>query len=405
MKTPRIHIIGAGVSGLVCALELERMGFAPVIIEASDDVGGRLKTDMHEGIPLDHGFQVMLTAYPAVRRYLDIETLDLRSFRPGAVVFKGGKRIRFGDFTRDGSFFPATLTAGIATIKDKVNTYFLSKRLRSKENTELFEHSPGTTMGYLHSKGFSQRMIDSFFVPFYGGIFLEKALKTPASMFAFTFKMFSSGSAAIPRKGIYEIAAQLREQLSSTAFKFDTAVDSVKTGEIRLANGEILDSDVVIWTCPPRDLEPEITWRSCTTYYFLTKENVLNDHIIGLLPNAKVVNTIHYVTDLMKDNDIDGHILSATVVGQTDATIDAVLEDLREECKIDAVEHIKTYKVEYALPDLTMAKYAPEYQDIKVMQGVYRAGDTMANASLNAAMESGRVAARAVMEDLSDSTF
>jgi len=68
MKTPKIHIVGAGVSGLVCALELERMGFSPVILEASRNVGGRLKTDMHKGIPLDHGFQVMLTSYPAIQR-------------------------------------------------------------------------------------------------------------------------------------------------------------------------------------------------------------------------------------------------------------------------------------------------------------------------------------------------
>ena len=53
-------IIGAGVSGLVAAIELEKAGFTPLILEATDCIGGRLKSDLESELPLDHGFQVYL---------------------------------------------------------------------------------------------------------------------------------------------------------------------------------------------------------------------------------------------------------------------------------------------------------------------------------------------------------
>ncbi|MFC2149046.1 NAD(P)-binding protein, partial [Bacteroidota bacterium] len=74
----KIHIIGAGVSGLTAARVLEDNGYSPVIIEATDRVGGRVKTDIIDGYQLDHGFQVLLTAYPAAQKYLNLDALELQ---------------------------------------------------------------------------------------------------------------------------------------------------------------------------------------------------------------------------------------------------------------------------------------------------------------------------------------
>jgi len=55
-KDFKIYIVGAGVSGLVAAQVLENQGYQPVILEASDRAGGRVKTDIKKGFQLDHGY-------------------------------------------------------------------------------------------------------------------------------------------------------------------------------------------------------------------------------------------------------------------------------------------------------------------------------------------------------------
>ena len=77
MDQQKIYIIGAGISGLIAAYELERAGYFPEILEASDGVGGRVRTDIENGFRLDRGFQVLLTAYPEAQRYLDYEKNQL----------------------------------------------------------------------------------------------------------------------------------------------------------------------------------------------------------------------------------------------------------------------------------------------------------------------------------------
>ena len=101
----KIHIVGAGISGLIAAKVLEENGFSPIILEATDKVGGRVKTDLVDGYQLDQGFQVLLTAYPEAKKHLDFQELDLQAFLPGAVIFKNKEQKIIGDPLKDPSLF------------------------------------------------------------------------------------------------------------------------------------------------------------------------------------------------------------------------------------------------------------------------------------------------------------
>ena len=96
-----IYIIGAGVSGLIAAYELEQEGYHPIIIEQTDEVGGRVKTIHEKGYALDLGFQVLLSAYPLAKKYLDLEALELHKLESGALIYVNDKAYRIGDPMRN----------------------------------------------------------------------------------------------------------------------------------------------------------------------------------------------------------------------------------------------------------------------------------------------------------------
>ena len=166
-KDCKIHIIGGGVSGLIAARVLEKKGFNPIILEASERVGGRIKTDIIEGYQLDHGFQVLLTAYPAVKKYLDYDALDLQFFLPGASIFKAHTQSIIGDPLRDVSLLISTLFSGIGSISDKFKILKLNHKIKKKSLTDIFSEKEQTTLSYLKEFGFSKDMLNDFFIPFF----------------------------------------------------------------------------------------------------------------------------------------------------------------------------------------------------------------------------------------------
>ena len=89
-----VVIIGAGLAGLCCARRLTEAGVSFQIVESSDGIGGRVRTDEVDGFLLDRGFQVLLTAYREARQILDYSLLDLKAFSPGALSWFAGRMNR-----------------------------------------------------------------------------------------------------------------------------------------------------------------------------------------------------------------------------------------------------------------------------------------------------------------------
>ena len=81
-----VLIVGAGMAGLACAVTLHRAGVPFLLFDGDNQVGGRVRTDEVDGYRLDRGFQVLLTAYPEARRFLDYKKLDLQRCYPGSQV-------------------------------------------------------------------------------------------------------------------------------------------------------------------------------------------------------------------------------------------------------------------------------------------------------------------------------
>jgi len=409
-KDFKIYIVGAGVSGLVAAQVLENQGYQPVILEASDRAGGRVKTDIKKEFQLDHGFQVLLSSYPAAQKYLDFKALKLQELKPGAVIFNNGKQQIIGDPLRDISTLFSTLFSGIGTLSDKFKIFQLNLKLKNKSIEAIFSSDEISTKAYLQEFGFSSQIIAQFFTPFFTGIFLENELTTSSRMFEFVFKMFGEGLAVIPKGGMEEISKLLVVNLSNTTFQYNTKVTSVSDEEIILHTGDKLASTATIIATDASKLvknapSKNLSWKSCQTLYFTANKRVIEKSMIGLIYNENsLVNNIFYHTSIATHSNNTKELLSVTVVKEhqlsEEQLIATVTKQLLEECTIDHLTFLAVYHIKKALPDLKDIKYEVSPSETQLSSGIFLAGDVQLNGSLNAAMIAGENAALQVIASI-----
>lgn len=399
MEGKNVYVIGAGISGLIAAYELEQNGFAPIVLEKSEGVGGRVKTvDIH-GIPLDLGFQVVLDAYPLVNRYLDLDALHLKKLVPGAFIYHDRKSYLIGDPMRQFRLLLPTIFAKVGTVSDKLKILRLNRQLRQKSIAQIFESKEQSTLDYLRAYGFSNAIIECFFRPFFSGIFLETELKTSSRMFEFVYKMFGEGHATIPQKGIGEISEQLRAKLNATRFQFKTAVTKVDTSKIYLENGEHIDHQGVIVASEANQIIENLNgdhtnWKSCYCFYFEVDQTNIPEGTIALIADQN-----RYTNNLYAywDNASQKRILSATVVRHLDGSMedlkDIVTNEVKTYTAVQQLTYIHCFHIPKALPDIGNLRSTAEPSESEILPNVYLAGDYLYNGSLNAAMQSGQLAA------------
>jgi len=241
-----VVIVGAGLAGLAAAGVLHRAGRQVVICEASDGVGGRVRTDLVDGYRLDRGFQVLLTAYPELGRQFDVDALDLRTFDPGARVWDGSKMHTIGDPFRRPSTALATGRAPVATLADKLRLARQRLRLRRMATPDLLRQPDCATIDALRTDGFSEQVIDWFFRPFVGGIQLDPGLATSRRMFDVVLQSLYRGDAVVPAAGMQAIPDQLSAGLPGGCIRLETPVVEVARGRVTTAAGEHFEADRVV---------------------------------------------------------------------------------------------------------------------------------------------------------------
>jgi phytoene dehydrogenase-like protein len=410
-----VVIVGAGLAGLCCALRLQQAGVSCRLFEASDRAGGRVATDFVDGFALDRGFQVLLTAYPEVQRWLDLDALDLRSFYSGALIRYDGAMHRVANPLREPLAIPQTLFSPIGTLSDKLRVVRLRQKLTSGSLGDLFERPEISTYDALCDRyGFSDEMIDRFFRPFLGGILLDTALVTSSRAFEFYFRMFATGQTAVPARGMCAIPEQLAARLASGTLRLNAPVAAVKPGGIRVEGGEIVNARaVVVATDGPEAaylterFEPPVS-RSVTCIYFAADRSPVDEPILVLDGDREgPVNNLVVISEVAPEYAPEGQsLISASVIGNPERS-DADLEKaVRAHLKgwfgrsVADWRRLKTYRILHAQPDQEPPALDPPERSCRLEEGLYVCGDHRQTASLHGAMRSGRRAAEAVLRDL-----
>ncbi|HMB91353.1 MAG TPA: NAD(P)/FAD-dependent oxidoreductase [Rhodothermales bacterium] len=415
MSPPDVLIIGAGLAGLTCARHLHRAGIATQLLEASNDIGGRIRSDNLGGYTLDRGFQVLLTAYPEAQRQLDYDRLNLHSFYNGALIRFDGRFHRMADPFRHLLDATGTILSPIGTFKDKFRVARLRTDLVEGTLRDLFAREEMTTDSALRERyHFSDNIIDRFFRPFFGGIFFDKELRTSSRMFDFVFRMFALGSEALPATGMQAIPRQIAAALPDKVIRLNTLVAAVDHTTVHLENEEPLSvAAVVIATEAPvasrlLGVEASVGHNSTTCLYYAADTLPEEDPILILNGEGEgPINNVNLLSNVVPSYaPEDKALLSVTLIGDLEVPDDTLESQVRRQLaewfgpEVGTWTHLKTYRIAYALPDQAPPFLARRERPPRRRPGLYVCGDHLATASINGALRSGRCAAEAVLEDL-----
>jgi phytoene dehydrogenase-like protein len=411
-------IVGAGLAGLNCAAVLERAGLNVIVLEASDAPGGRVRTDVVEGFRLDRGFQVLLTAYPEAERVLDYEALQLKPMTAGALVWHGGKMHRFADPFRQPLRALGSLFDGVVPLGDKLRVASLREQVRQGEIAELFASPEMSTLAFLRGHRFSEAMIDRFFRPFFGGVFLERELATSSRYFQFLFRMFSCGPVAVPELGMGAIPQQMAAALKPGTLVTGATVSSVeRTGDcfrIQIRQGREVRAKAAVLAAGVQNASlavaplPQV-WNRTTTIYFLADRAPVEEPTLVLSGEGAKGGPINHLAVMSRVSagyaPAGAELVAANVLGEVPENAEdrkRLEEAVRAHAQrifgaqVARWKQIGVYAIRAALP-LTREAEWESRPVARTREGMYLCGDVLETPSIQGALVSGRRVAEAVL--------
>lgn len=415
----QVVIIGGGLAGLTAAKTLQAHGVNYLLLEASDRVGGRVKTDEWDGFLLDHGFQVFLTAYPEAKKLLDYDRLDFYKFFKGASVKteRGFEKVADPEV----HLFDAlkSVSNNIGSLQDKLKVLELKETLVHQHSEDYFENLEQSTLSYLQTRGFSQAFIDQFFRPFFGGVFLENQLSTSSRMLEFVYRMFALGDTVLPARGIQAIPNQLAETIPSNALRLNTRITQIQDGIVHIAGGERFSAERILLATDAYDAHtllpqlPKKAFNAVSCLYFAADEPPITEPILLLNGLQRgLINNICIPSQVAPSYAPPNKALISITVLAPGKPVDTPEDTLFAKQVQQELEswfgsqarhwkHLKTYAIPRALPHCDhVSDTSPLEHTAASPCPIYVCGDYRNTPSFNGAMRSGRLAAEAILHDL-----
>ncbi|MFD9094381.1 NAD(P)/FAD-dependent oxidoreductase [Streptomyces collinus] len=398
-----VVVVGAGPAGLACARDLSARGLRVRVLEAGDQVGGRMRTDLVEGFVVDRGFQVFNTAYPQVRRRLPLRELRLRPFTPGFLIHDDGRRMRFADPSRAPRQALSGLATGLAGPRQLAALAALTG-FAALAPSALVKRVPDIpTRRALARTGFDDAFVERFFRPFLSGVFLEDELATSSRFFHLVWRTMVRGTLCLPAAGIGAVPASLASALPPGAVALESPVTALTEDGVLDGDGRTVAARAVVVATDARTaarLLPGLTvppYRTVTTYYHVASRSPLNEPTLVTDVRRRFVNSV-VLSEVHTSHAPRGYALVATSVlgGDRAGREKDVRAALAEAYDTDAAawERLTTRTVTAALP--AMEPPLSFSRPSRVAAGRFVCGDHRATGSVQGALASGARAAREV---------
>jgi len=411
-----VVVVGAGLAGLACAGALQRAGRQVVVLEASDGVGGRVRTDLVDGYQLDRGFQALPVAYPAARALLDLPRLDLQPLFAGALVRVRGRFWRLGDPRRHPGALVEALRAPVGSPLDALAALRWGFGLARTPLEELLRQPERSARAELAAVGLSDRAIERLWGPFFTNVLLDPALESSSRLLTLAAASFVRGGSAIPARGMGAIAEQLASALAPGTVRLGQRVVAVERRTVRLESGAELEGRAVVVAADgpsaarllPGALGAPAS-REVVCAYFSAPASAIpvSEPAVLLDGDGEGPASLVFVpTNLNPFAAPAGRaLLSATIVGPTGpAGADdrvlarAIVAQLRRwwGARADQLVHLRTYRIPHALPAQLPGSLDPLERPVSLGGGHFVCGDHRDTASIQGALASGLRTASAV---------
>jgi phytoene dehydrogenase-like protein len=419
-----VIVVGAGMAGLTAAVALHDAGVPVQLLEASDGVGGRTRTDRHPaGFLLDRGFQVLLEAYPFVRRWIDLGALAPASFDAAALIWTGRRLAPLADPRRHPGALPRDLTSPVFGVADKVRLARLAlhaQRAPWQSAREAATVAPDQSAAEaLWSAGCSSAFVERFARPFWGGITLDPSLESSAGPLWFTLKMLLAGRALLPGAGIGAMPEQLARRLPPATVALGARVERVIV-EAGRAMGVAVDGQVqpatavIVATDPPAaraltGIEALPDHRdgvgSLTVFLAGRRDPGIGPRLVLDGTGRLTLNHLAPLSTVQPAYAPPGsHLLAAVIVGTRLAEGDDAVLALRARDDVAVLlghapgdwEIVRTVRVPFSQFAQPPGIYARLPGNKTAIGGLYLAGEATVDSSYNGAIASGEAAARFV---------
>lgn len=409
-----VIVVGAGLAGLTCAVRLHEAGRHVRVLEAADGIGGRVRTDTVDGFLLDRGFQVLLTGYPAARRWFDYAALELRPFSPGVRIRLRGREHRLADPLQAPVDGLRSLLAPVATPVDGLRLLRWRTAVTRPSGPAVAARDQVATETLLRARRFSPALTAGFFRPFLAGTFFDPAMSTSSRVTELVFRSFFRGEVAVPARGMQQLPEQLAARFPADVVELGARVVDVRAGAAGVDGGDVLRAaHVVVATEGPTAqallgdalVPAPAPGRGTVTLYYSADRSpvggpdlVLNGDATGPVNNVAVMSDV-----APRYAPMGRSLVTVSVVGlpdQTEVDLDRAVRAQLTGWYGGAVADwtlVATYRIPYAQPRQDVEDLPVLAREVRVDDRTWVCGDHRDTASIQGALVSGRRTAEAIL--------
>ena len=370
-------VVGAGLAGLSAVRELEKSGRSILLLEASDSVGGRVRSDYIDGFICDRGFQVINPKYPEVAKSGVLKNLDFKYI---------SGQIRLGDYQRKVGYSLATFSSQFGSVGEKL------KLLSFVANPKV---SNLRSFGD-YTKSFPT-LYERVLKPFLTGVFLSDPKNIAGDVAQEILRSFVKSLPGIPAGGVGQFSQRLAASVKN--LKLNERVEMITKGKVVTTAGQYNAKYIVVATDPTTAAQlvagsalPKMF--ESTTAYFATSDLPMDGKNLVISSNSKLVNSIVISQVSAKYAPVGQHLISATSLSPiTESVFRKELSSIWQ-MNTQQWQYVANYEIKQSLPAHLPGQ--SKSRNLQLAEGVYVAGDHMATPSQQGAMKSGYLAARAI---------